>query len=340
VSPLLRKTLIAVAIGVALYVIALLVFGVQEVSEELARFSLSALFIALGASSLNYLLRFWKWELCLRWLQVREREAPDLTLTRSLIIYLAGLSMSVTPGKVGEVLRSSLLRASDGVPFARTAPVVVADRLTDLIALVLLTLVGVAEHDQVLPYVLATVVLVVAGVVILGSPRLLTPIVRASERLPVIGPAFSRAGALVDSSATLMRLRHLLPLTVISTVGWALECAGYWFILRGFVGVEASLSACIFAWAATTIIGALRFLPGGLGATEISLGALIPRIAVGVTQPIAVASTLLIRGATLWYGELVGAVCLLLTLRWPDRGRSLDRVGEETVDLPSPSPRE
>ena len=84
----------------------------------------------LGLSSLNYLLRFWKWELCLGWLDVRGEgpdDAPNLTLGRSLVIYLAGLSMSVTPGKVGEVLRSGLLKASDGVSFARTAPIVVAD---------------------------------------------------------------------------------------------------------------------------------------------------------------------------------------------------------------------
>lgn len=317
-SSLLRRTLVAVAIGVALYVVALFVFGVREVGDALATFGWPSLLGAIGLSSANYLLRFWKWELCLGWLRVRETEAPGLTRGRSLIIYLAGLSMSVTPGKVGEVLRSSLLRASDGVPFARTAPIVVADRLTDLVALVLLTLIGVAEHQEVLPYVVFTMVLVVAGVIVLGSPRLLGPIVGACARLPVVGDAFSKAGALVESSATLVRLRHLLPLTVISVVGWGLECVGYWLILHGFIGVEASLAACTFAWAATTIIGALSFLPGGLGATEASLGLLIPRIAVGVTQPIAVASTLLIRAATLWYGELVGAVCLIVTMRWPD----------------------
>ena len=128
-SSMLRRTLIGVALGVLLYAASVLYFGAEEVAGALDGYGWWALGAAMGLSSVNYALRFWKWELCLRWLAVRgdgPDDAPDLTLRRSAIIYLAGLSMSVSPGKIGEVLRSLLLRASDGVPFTRTAPIVVA----------------------------------------------------------------------------------------------------------------------------------------------------------------------------------------------------------------------
>ena len=41
----------------------------------------------------------------------------------------------MTPGKLGEVAQSYLLRETDGVPMARSAPIVVAERVTDLVAL-------------------------------------------------------------------------------------------------------------------------------------------------------------------------------------------------------------
>ena len=122
----LRLTLIGVAVGVVLYIASLLIFDAQEIAASLEGFAWSALIYALLLSSLNYGLRFWKWELALGWLDVRGgsgglHEPTELRLGRSLEIYLAGLSMSVTPGKVGEVLRSKLLNASNGVPFTRTA---------------------------------------------------------------------------------------------------------------------------------------------------------------------------------------------------------------------------
>ena len=55
------------------------------------------------------------------------------------------------------------------------------------------------------------------------------------------------------------------------------------------------------------------------------------RLASGVTQPLAVASTLLIRAATLWYGELVGAVALGLFMRDP-RLRAAARAEPSSPD--------
>ncbi len=314
----IRRALIGVVLGIVLYVAWVLWSDTARVADAVRGYAWSSVAIALGLSSVNYLLRFAKWELCLKWLDVRgdgPEDAPELTLTRSLLIYMAGLSMSVTPGKIGEVLRSWLLRTTDGVPVTRTAPVVIADRMTDFIALVLLSLVGISEFQEYLPVVYVSVALVVVGVVILGSPRLCRAILHALERLPGVGRIAHKVEELIDSSATLMRLRYLAVLSALSVLGWALECVGYYYILHGFLGVEASLALCTFLWSVTTLIGALSFLPGGLGATEGSLALLITRLGVGVSSEIALASTVLIRGCTLWYGELVGALTMVLVVR-------------------------
>jgi len=312
-SRLLRRALLGVVLGALIYLAAVLYVDVHATAEALAHFQWSAVGLALVLSSVNYLLRFWKWELCLGWLGIREPgpgNAPGLTLGRSLLIYLAGLSMSVTPGKVGEVLRSLLLKQTDDVEFSRTAPIVVADRLTDLVALVLLSLIGIAEYQEYLPVVLLTSGLVLAGVIVLGSPRLCHGLLRYLARLPGLTRLAGKAEALVDASARVLRLRALVILSLLSIVGWGLECVGYWLILRGFAGADATLSLAIFLWSTTTIIGALSFLPGGLGATEGSLAVLVARLATGVTQAIALASTLLIRICTLWFGEVVGGLAL------------------------------
>jgi uncharacterized protein (TIRG00374 family) len=139
---------------------------------------------------------------------------------------------------------------------------------------------------------------------------------------------------MVESAAVLLELRYIAVLSVISVVGWGLECVGYWLILNAFPGVEAGLLLCVFLWSATTLVGALSFLPGGLGATEGSLGVLVARFALGVSLPIAVASTLLIRLCTLWYGELVGALAVVSFMRDPQ----LRAAAREVQAAPQPSP--
>ncbi|MEM7157185.1 MAG: lysylphosphatidylglycerol synthase transmembrane domain-containing protein [Myxococcota bacterium] len=315
-STLLRRTLYALAAGILLYVAGVLYFDVGPVMETLRGYPWWVFGAALLLSAGNYLLRFAKWELSLGWLQVRE-QAPGLTRGRSLLIYLAGLSMSVTPGKVGEVLRSMLLKASDGIPFTRTAPVVVADRLTDLIALVLLAAIGVAERPEYLPVLVVTVVLVVVGVLILGSARAMSGILDLLARVDRLRGLVDKARPLVDSSATLMRLGPLSWLTVLSVAGWGLECVGFWLIVDGFAGIDASLRTCSLLWAAGTLVGALSFLPGGLGATEGSLVVATTRLVAGASQAVALAASLLGRIATLWFGELVGGIALALFLRDP-----------------------
>jgi len=318
VSRFLRGLVAGVAFAVLIYVVAVLAMGWGSVRDALVTLDPSVIVLALVLSTLNYGLRFLKWELSLGWLDVRS-VAPRLSLGRSAAIYLAGLSMSVTPGKLGEVLRSWLLHESDGVAFARTAPFVLADRLTDLLALVILAVLAGLGRVEARPALVAATVLIAGCVVVLGNRRLLTGVMRAGERLPFVGAGFSKAHGLVDASAILLRLDRLLALTLLSVIGWGLECVGYWLILRGFPDVEASLTAATFLWSFTTVVGALSFLPGGLGASEGSLGLLVTQLATGVTPGVAAASTLLIRTCTLWWGELVGGVALLVVLRWPKR---------------------
>ena len=316
---MLRRALLGIGLGVLLYASAVVYLDARKIGAALDQYAWRAVFAALALSSANYCLRFLKWELCLGWLGIRQPgdgNAPNLTYSRSALIYIAGRSMSVTPGKVGEVLRSVLLRSSDGVSGSRTAPIVVADRLTDLIALVVLSLVGIAQNRDFLPIAVAVLALVGGAIVVLGSPHLLHTLLGFVGRLG-LSAVTTRAEKLVDSSSVLLALRPLLLLSFISVIGWGLECLGYYVVLEGFAGVEADILLCLFLWSTTTLIGAVSFLPGGLGATEGSLAVLATRLVEGVTAPVALASTLLIRACTLWFAVVVGGLSLALFMRDP-----------------------
>ncbi len=117
----------------------LVIYGdFRDVGNRLTNFPLGYLLASLGLASLNYLLRFFRCDYYLKLLRV------DVPMLDSGLVFLAGLAMSVTPGKVGEVLKSYLLRKRVGAPVHATAPAVLMERITDVIAIALLGLSGLA----------------------------------------------------------------------------------------------------------------------------------------------------------------------------------------------------
>ena len=80
--------------------------------------------------------------------------------------------MSVTPGKVGELFKSALLYELKRTPVSQSAPIVVAERITDLLALVILTAIGALALDVGAAVTAGGVVLVLALLIVCFVPRL------------------------------------------------------------------------------------------------------------------------------------------------------------------------
>jgi uncharacterized protein (TIRG00374 family) len=90
------------------------------------------------------------------------------------------------------------------------------------------------------------------------------------------------------------------------------------------------LGLAILIYAVTTVAGALSFLPGGLLVTEAGMTLLLVQSARGVDEPTAVAATLLIRLATLWFAVLIGLIALTALRRGSNKlDKALDAATSE-----------
>ncbi|MGH2535709.1 MAG: lysylphosphatidylglycerol synthase domain-containing protein [Thermomicrobiales bacterium] len=116
----------------------------------------------------NYGWRFVKWEMYLRCLSV-----PRLPATTSLLVFLAGFSMSLTPGKVGELIKSVYLRRLTGVAVNRTSAIIAAERITDAFALLLLAAAGLSSFTYGRPFLAFIAVLCVLALAALQRPDFL-----------------------------------------------------------------------------------------------------------------------------------------------------------------------
>src|SRR5690606_23633750 len=123
-----------------LYGVFVVYTGYHTVQASVQTFRWSGFGYALLLASFNYVLRFAKWEYYLRALHIER-----IPLVNNVLVFLSGFVLTVSPGKVGEVFKSAILERTYGVPTHLTAPIIVAERLTDVIAVVMLILVGSAS---------------------------------------------------------------------------------------------------------------------------------------------------------------------------------------------------
>jgi uncharacterized protein (TIRG00374 family) len=299
-----------IAIVVVIGVPALALLGdVRQLPARLAGFAWPAFAAALGLASANYAIRFLRWQLYLR------HQGVTVPWRSSALVFGAGLSLAITPGKLGELVKSYLLRELHDIPATRTAPVIVAERVSDLIALLLLAVVGVAVYGIASTLVLAAAALIVLGLVLLAWPRptraLLDLATRPARLQRFRAPLQDMYGGL----AALCRPSVLAGATALALPAWACECVGFSVIVNAFPGAHVSVGLAMVIYAATTIAGALSFLPGGLGVTEGAMTMLLVRAAAGLDAAAALDATLLTRLATLWFAVVLGLVCLVIARR-------------------------
>lgn len=301
------KKIVAILLaGVALYFALAIYGGLSKIGDSLARFGWWSFVAACVLAFCNYCLRYLKWEFYLAKLEIRG--VPKLD---SFLMFLAGFILTITPGKVGEVFKSVVLYDLHGVPVARTAPIVVAERLTDLVGIIFLIVVGSLGFSGGLGWAAVGAALITVMMIIISSKTLSFGIIGIIEKLPRIGRIAPRLHDAYESLTILVAPKNLVLPALLSIAAWSFECIALWVVLKGFAASVGVLASAFF-YATSTLAGALA--PGGLGVTEGALQAQLTELA-HVPKGVSIAAILLVRFATLWFAVLVGFVSLSILRR-------------------------
>jgi len=303
-----NKLIIGFIFGLIVIIALLLYTDVQALGEQLQSFDWAVIPAALGLTLFNYLLRFLKWQYYLHLIGVRK-----LHLIDSAALFVGGFTLAVSPGKAAEVLKGVVLKGMRGTPVSKSVPVVLAERLSDGLAMLLLASAGVVAYPKFWPAFAAVLGVLLMGVVVVQIRPLSLRLLHWAGRLPLVSRFADQLESFYESSYELLKLKNLLIAVGLGTVSWAGEGVAFYLILLG-LGLPSSaelLFQAIFILAFSTIVGAVSGLPGGLGAAEVSVGAMLQTL-VELGRGIAGTATLLIRFCTLWFGVALGLLTLLL----------------------------
>jgi uncharacterized protein (TIRG00374 family) len=299
---LARRICLAAIAGLAVLLVLSLFADLREVGSALADFNPRYLFSILGLTLLNYLLRFLKWHYYLRLLGIRTG------VRDSALIFTSGLSMSVTPAKLGEVFKSYLLNRLYGADISRTVPIVIAERVTDMLGLVTLAALSFSVLRYGVAVLLGVLAVLVCLLCLVQSRRAAFWILDRAARAPRIGRFIEPVRRGYESAYSLFRPAPLAVSIPLSVISWGFECVALYYVLQGF-GVSGSLALSSFAFSFSSLAGAASMLPGGLAVAEGSLAGLLVMAAVPAGK--AAGATVIIRFCTLWFGVALGTATLL-----------------------------
>ncbi|MCG8317481.1 MAG: flippase-like domain-containing protein [Pseudomonadales bacterium] len=293
-----RPILLSVIIAIGLYFGAMFLGDYESTKASLGKVPWYGWVIILGLSLFNYFLRYIRWD----W-YIKDLSQINIPHPKHLSYYLAGFALSTTPGKAGESVRSFYLKRH-GVSFNQSISTLFVERLMDLLTIVILSVLAAYYFEDYRIFLVATLVIIFAALPVIHNKRVLGFFETKVSELPgKWGKAGGHLINLLESSAMLLKNRQLYGGMLIGIVAWGAEGVGFWYTLE-LLGQDVELLMAVSVYGIAVLVGALSFLPGGLGSTELVMGGLL--VSLGVDEPVAIAATLICRIATLWFAVFIG----------------------------------
>ena len=297
----LRAVLWSVALAVLGYLGLSLWAGWRAVLAAIVAAGPSTLLALLALSLAGFLLRFLRWG---RYLALLDAPVPWRI---NLGVYFAGFALTTSPGRVGEMLRSLLLKPH-GVPLTASVAAFFAERASDLLSLLLIAALGLWAYAPARPVVGLALTVVVTLLLLAQWASLIAVI----DRWAAVRPQ-RWARLIVQACEVVLHFRRCFSVPALAmgvafgSLAWFAQGLGFWWLL-GALGQPLPLTTAVFIYAFAMLIGGISFMPGGLGSSEAVMVALL--VLNGFPEAVAVSATLICRLTTLWFAVGVGAIFL------------------------------
>ncbi len=286
--------------------------GWSDIKTQLSKLGLAQIMTLLALSLVNYLFRATRWHL------FTTRLGLNLAFRHNILHFLGGFALSITPGRVGELVRLRWISRMSRWPLLRLAPLPLVDRAYDMAAMGGVLAAGMLFAGPGTEGALPVALLAIGAAIILTRPGLVLRVINLAwamlRRWPRI---FARLRQAARSMVVFSTARIAVPAMILGTIGWVSEGIAL-FLLLGWMGAELALPLAVVIFLFSTLAGGLTGMPGGIGGAEAAMVFLLHLN--GVPLEIAVPATAVIRVTSLWFAIGIGAIAFTIAERQARNG--------------------
>lgn len=296
-----NKTILIIFFALAVYIALGIYADMSKLTLAIRSFKWPYFFLLLLCTSTGYFLRYLKWDIFLKTAGV------SLPFKQNLFVFISGLSMIITPGKIGEVWKGWLIKEISGDDLSKTIPVVILDRVTDILSLIILSAFGILSYKEGIYLIVLLLLLIFVFYISITSKILSGWIigifekfsVKYSPNIKIMHETFQKA----------MKPELFISLSLLNAVAWSCECLGFYCIVLGF-NQHLSIPISIFIYSFACLAGGVSMIPGGIGLAEATITGFLQLN--GFSPALAIGAALIVRLGSFWYGVILGFVVYTL----------------------------
>ena len=299
-----RLILVLVAV-VGIYAIFLFISDYNIISEKISNFKINYLPLILFFVSASWIPLIIKWHFLLKNSEV------DIPLTKSIAVWFAGVAFEITPGHVGVLMKSQILKTSFNISRTKTVPIIIVEKAYELIGALLASIIGII----VLGMEFYLIIIAISGLVVIFFFMYHKP---ASElffnritKLKFFSKYVENISEFYEIVKKSTNVKVATICILLALTYWFMVSAAAYYTLIAFDVNILDYLKVLAIYTTSSLLGAISFIPGGIGVTEGSIAGLFTLNGIDVST--ALILSVMIRIFTLWYSVGVGFIALKFT---------------------------
>ena len=295
--------ILVAAIGI--YAIFLFISDYNVITEKISNFKINYLPLILLLVSASWVPLIIKWHFLLKNSEI------NIPLTKSIAVFFSGAAFDITPGQIGALIKSQLLKTSSNISRTKTVPIVIVEKIYDLIGAILASVIGII----ILGMEFYLIIIAISSLIVIFFFMYYKP---ASElffdRITKLKFFSKYVENISEFNEVIKKSTNAKVATIcilLALTYWFMVSAAAYYTLIAFDVNILDYLKVLAIYTTSSLLGAISFIPGGIGITEGTIAGLFTLNGIDVST--ALILSVMIRVLTLWYTVGVGFIALKFT---------------------------
>ena len=299
-----RLIVVLVAV-IGIYAVFLFMSDYNIISEKISNFKINYLPLILLLVSASWVPLIIKWHFLLKNSEI------NIPLSKTIAIFFSGSAFEITPGQIGILIKSQLLKTSSNISRTKTVPIVIVEKIYDLIGAILASVIGIIILGMEFYLIIIAISVLVFIFFFMYHRRSSELFFNRMTKLKLFSKYVENISEFYDIIKKSTSVKASVICILLALTYWFMISAAAYYTLIAFDINILDYLKILAIYTTSTLLGAISFIPGGIGITEGAIAGLLTLNGLDIST--ALILSVMIRVLTLWYTVCVGFIALKFT---------------------------